>query len=155
MSISGSLSVGAIAVRPQSALLPFHNPAFSWATFESFFCDFLASGPTLTISADGQELRRKIISARPYGRRGDNQHGIDILADVEGGETWVFQCKHYMQWGPQDTRTRHAIDTCSFSAARKFLLVSRELSEACFTVAAQHLDWELWDSRRMSIAAKS
>lgn len=135
-------------VRPQSELLPFHDPAFSWTTFESFFCDFLASEPTLIVNAGQKELSRKITSARPYGCRGESQHGIDILADVEGGETWVFQCKHYRHWGPENTR--HAIDTCTFSAARKFLLVTRELSEECFTVVSQHPDWELWDSRRIS-----
>jgi hypothetical protein len=135
-------------VRPQSEFLPFHDPAISWATFESFFCDFLASGPILTIRADGQALQRKVISARPYGRRGDSQHGIDIVAEIQGGETWVFQCKHYRQWGPADTA--NAIDMCTFTATRKFLLVTRELSEACVTVAAQHPDWELWDSRRIS-----
>ena len=114
-------------VSPQSKLLPFQDPAFSWDVFEDFFCDYLAAGPRIAVEEHGQRVERRVISARPYGRKGDNQHGIDILAEMEGGETWAFQCKHYRQWGPADTKA--VIAACTYPAARKFLLVTRPVSE--------------------------
>ncbi len=129
-------------VSPRSAVLPFEGSAFTWSTFESFICDFLAAGPVL-LGPDGNEV--KIRNARPYGRKGDRQDGIDIIAETDAGETWAFQCKHYpkAKWGPK--QTRDAIEACHFAAQRKFLLVTRELE-----CVVQHPDWELWDSRKIS-----
>jgi len=69
----------------------------------------------------------------------DNQQGIDIRAEMEGGEIWAFQCKHYKQWSLADTRA--AIAKCTFDATRKFLLVTREVSEDCYTEVAKHPVW--------------
>lgn len=135
-------------VSPQSKLLPFQDQAFSWDTFEEFFCDFLAAGPRIIVEEQGQRVERRVISARPYGRKGDDQHGIDISAEMEGGEVWAFQCKHYRQWGPADTR--EAIAACTYPAARKFLLVTRPVSEESFEEIAKHPDWTLWDARDIS-----
>jgi hypothetical protein len=134
-------------VQPHRQQLPFRDSAFGWDTFEDFFCDFLNAQPVITISEAGKEIRQRVIRARPYGRKGDNQHGIDLIAEMEGGETWEFQCKHYKTWGPE--QTRRAIGTYERSATRKFLLVTRETSEECFEVVASHEGWALWDSREI------
>lgn len=136
-----------IPISPKSRLLPFAAEEFTWATFEDFFCAFLSAQPTL-LGPNGEGV--KVVKARPYGRKGDRQNGIDIKASMENGETWAFQCKHYPKsaWGP--ARTKKAIEACSFEAERKFLLVTREVSEKCHEVIREHPDWELWDSRQIS-----
>ncbi|MGD0651652.1 MAG: hypothetical protein ABSA97_11035 [Verrucomicrobiia bacterium] len=133
---------------PQEGSLPFYDPAFSWDTFESFFCDFLASGPKLVTEENGQRAERQVINARPYGRRGDSQHGIDIKADMEDGKVWAFQCKHYKEWGRSDTA--EAIAKCAYVADRKFLLVTREVAEECYREVERNPGWTLWDSRAIS-----
>lgn len=132
-------------VAPKPKLLPFHDPNFSWETFESFFCDFLAAHPELT-GKDGTALR--VINAHPYGRRGDSQHGIDIRAEMSNGEVWVFQCKHYKAWGPKNTST--AINECNYDADRKFLLITRAVSPESRETIAKHPEWELWDAGDIS-----
>jgi len=128
--------------------LPFQDPAFGWDTFEDFFCDFLNAQPVITVTDNGNEIRKKVLRARPYGRKGDNQHGIDLIAEMEGGETWEFQCKHYRTWGPQETRD--ALTAYNRDAPRRFLLVTRDLSEECFQVVADNPHWELWDAREIN-----
>lgn len=124
--------------------LPFQDSAFTWDTFEDFFCDFLNAQPVILVNDDGSELRRKVIRARPFGRKGDNQYGIDLLADMEGGEVWDFQCKHYKEWGPADTRD--AIGTYQRNATRHFLLITRAVSEKCHEIIKNSPGWELWDA---------
>ncbi|MHB1079905.1 MAG: hypothetical protein ACYC67_10905 [Prosthecobacter sp.] len=132
-------------VTPRAKLLPFHAPEFTWESFESFFCDFLAAGPEMT-GRNGTPCR--ISTTHLFGRRGDSQHGIDIRAEMANGEIWVFQCKHYKTWGPQDTKD--AIEKCTYSAARKFLLVTRPVSPDTRKVIANAKDWDLWDSDDIS-----
>jgi restriction endonuclease len=132
-------------VAPKAKLLPFHDPNFSWETFESFFCDFLAAHPEF-VGKDGTALR--VINAHVYGRRGDSQHGIDIRAEMSNGEIWVFQCKRYKAWGPKDTS--RAITECGYDADRKFLLVTRAVSPESREIIAKHPEWELWDAGDIS-----
>lgn len=132
-------------VAQKAKLLPFHDPNFSWETFESFFCDFLAAHPEI-LSRDGNPCR--VVGVHPYGRRGDSQHGIDIRAEMSNGQVWVFQCKHYKDWGPKKTLT--AIKKCSYEADRKFLLVTRPVSADTRDVISERPDWALWDSRDIS-----
>ena len=112
-------------VQPLRQSLPFHDSAFGWDTFEDFFCDFLNALPVIELNDGGNEIRRRVIRARPFGRKGDRQHGIDLLAEMEGGEVWDFQCKHVKEWGPQ--KTRDAIAAYKRDATRRFLLVTCEV----------------------------
>lgn len=132
-------------IAPRSRLLPFYSPEYSWETFEAFFCDFLAASPEL-IGRDGKACR--IVTTSLYGRRGDNQHGIDIRAEMANGEVWVFQCKHYKSWGPKDTTD--AIEKCTYMADRKYLLVTRAVSPETREIVAKKKDWVVWDSDDIS-----
>jgi len=134
-------------VSPKSRELPFGAPEFSWSTFEGFFCDFLSSQPSLP---DGRGSLVRVNEARPYGRKGDRQEGIDIEAKMENGEIWVFQCKHYPKASFSPSAAEAAIKKCKYPAHRKFLLITREVSEDCHRAVAEHEGWQLWDSRRIS-----
>jgi hypothetical protein len=134
-------------VSPKSRELPFGAPEFSWSTFEGFFCDFLSSQPSLP---DGRGSFVRVNEARLYGRKGDRQEGIDIEAKMENGEIWVFQCKHYPKASFSLSAAEAAIKKCTYIAERKFLLITREVSEDCHRAVAEHEGWQLWDSRRIS-----
>jgi hypothetical protein len=125
--------------------LPFHDPAFSWDTFEDFFCAFLNEGLVIFETVNGKSEPRRVISARPFGRKGDKQFGIDVVAEMDHGETWEFQCKHYKSWSP--SQTAKALSAYKRQATRRFLVVTREVSEACRDVVRKHPAWEIWDSR--------
>lgn len=134
-------------ISPKSRELPFGAPEFTWPTFEGFFCDFLSSQPSLP---DGRGSLVRVNEARPYGRKGDRQEGIDIEAKMENGEIWVFQCKHYPNASFPPSAAEAAIKKCTYPAQRRFLLITREVSEDCHRAVADHAGWELWDSRRIS-----
>lgn len=128
--------------------LPFRDPAFTWATFEAFFCDFLNATPTFTLADAGSEIHGEVIRARPFGRPGDAQDGIDLLAEMRGGQVWDFQCKHVKSWTPGQTRV--AVATYRRDAARRFLLVTCDVSEECQRVIAECPGWALWDAREIN-----
>ncbi len=128
--------------------LPFRDSAFSWPTFEDFFCDFLNARPPISFPDRGTEVRGSIIRARPFGRPGDVQFGIDLLAEMEGGEEWDFQCKHVASWTPGETE--RAIAKYRRDGARRFLLVTCNVSEDCYRVVAAHPGWALWDAREIT-----
>lgn len=135
-------------VQPLRESLPFHDSAFGWDTFEDFFCDFLNAQPVIVLNDNGTEIRQRVIRARPFGRKGDSQHGIDLVAEMEGGEVWDFQCKHYKTWGPE--RTSGAIDDYERDAPRRFLLVTRDVSEECHNIVGANPGWSLWDAREIN-----
>lgn len=79
--------------------------ALSDGDFERFFLHFLNAGISLTIMRDGQPVERRIIDANTYAAgTGRKQKGIDLIAKVEGGETWVFQCKRHKAWNGGNMR---------------------------------------------------
>lgn len=133
-------------VSPSPKLLPFRDPAFSWETFEAFFRDFLDALPKGLKALDGEIC--DVVSAHLYGRKGDPQQGIDILAKMSNGQAWVFQCKHCKEWTPGETKA--AIAACTYSADRKFLLVTCEVSSKCRDATTEHPDWDIWDERDIS-----
>ena len=128
--------------------LPFHGSPFDWDTFEDFFCDFLNARPVVVLSDGGSKIKGGIIRARPFGRRGDSQRGIDLLAEMEGGEVWDFQCKHVKKWTPG--QTRQAIAAYKRGAPRRFLLVTCEVSEECQEIIKTSPGWVLWDGREIN-----
>jgi len=135
-------------VQPLRQSLPFHDSAFQWDTFEDFFCDFLNAHPVIVINDGGSEIRRRVIRAQPFGRKGDRQYGIDLLAEMQGGEVWDFQCKHVKNWTPE--QTRKAVTAYKRDATRRFLLVTCEVSEKCHDVVKAAPGWELWDGREIN-----
>lgn len=136
-------------VRSNLSTLPFSDLGFSWSTFELFFCDFLNAGTVLQQS-DGSQKR--IISAERYGRPGDKQNGIDIVATMEGGSKWVFQCKHFRStpFGPSEANT--VIEKCSFDAERYFIVITKEVSEACKNGVRAHSKWDIWGPEKITRA---
>lgn len=135
-------------IQPRPDLLPFEDRSglFTWETFERFFCSFLTTGLSFP-TKDGSLAR--ITSAYRAGGQGHTQQGVDIVAHMSNGETWVFQCKHVQTWGPSNTRD--AIAVCAYQATRKFLLVTKtEVSLDTRAEINTHSDWEFWSGADIS-----
>src|SRR4051794_33607634 len=92
--------------------------------FERFFLHFFNARISLTIKRKGNALTKRIISAETYcAGSGRRQKGIDLKADVEGREVWVFQCKQHKTWSVN--QTKKAIEAAkAFPAHHYFLLVA-------------------------------
>ena len=67
-----------VLARPEQ--LPLNDPNFSWEKFEAFCREFVSSLP------DVEQVHH-------YGKRGNRQRGIDLVAKLRDGREWVFQCK--------------------------------------------------------------
>ncbi|MCA2736674.1 restriction endonuclease [Microcystis sp. M158S2] len=115
-------------------LLPLASLA--WDAFESFSLDFIA-----------RFLKPKDIYH--YGTQGDNQEGVDIVADLQNGEKWAFQCKQWQKFNKSDA-IKVIQQAQGFEANRLILLLSRIASVEVRKVIADDPRWELWDVRDIS-----
>ncbi len=118
-------------------------------TFERFFLHFFNSGISLEIERDGSRVERRIIEANTYAAgSGRSQEGVDLIAKVEGGETWAFQCKRHKKWSPAQTKAAIAKAT-DFPAQHYFLLVACDPGEGVQKVIAAHPTWSFWNLDRI------
>lgn len=115
-------------------LLPLASLA--WDAFESFSLDFIA-----------RFLKPKDIYH--YGTQGDDQEGVDIVADLQNGEKWAFQCKQWQKFNKSDA-IKVIQQAQGFEANRLILLLSRVASVEVRKVIADDPRWELWDVRDIS-----
>jgi hypothetical protein len=124
-------------VTPRVQALPFNE--LSWENFERL-CTWL-------VASDGD-----IMDCHRYGKRGDFQAGIDILAHrrtAEGGlERWCYQCKRWQRMTPGDLH--QIVDDFSFPADRYVVLISLEASADLRNVVADHENVDLWDAEDIS-----
>jgi hypothetical protein len=102
---------------------------------------------TRLVASDGE-----VKDCHRYGKRGDYQAGIDILAHrrtAEGGlERWCYQCKRWQKMTPGDLH--QVVDDFSFPADRYVVLISLEASADLRNVVADHEDVDLWDAEDIS-----
>ena len=116
--------------------------------FERFFLHFLNSGISLTIERNGQPVERRIIEANTYAAgSGRKQKGIDLFAKVEGGETWVFQCKRRKSWNV--SQTQQAITDATYPANHYFLLVACDPHKDVQDEMDKHPQWSFWNLDRI------
>ena len=71
--------------------LPLADPNLPWERFEAFCEELIAR-------AHG------VKKAYRYGRRGSAQRGIDIVADLDNGERWAFQCRQWKKFTKTDAQ---------------------------------------------------
>ena len=116
--------------------------------FERFFLGFLNAGITLSISRKGKRVERRVIEANTYSAgTGRAQKGIDLIAKMEGGETWVFQCKRRKEWSVSQTRT--AVEKVTYPAHHYFLLVACDPHKDVQDEMDKHEDWSFWNLDRI------
>lgn len=123
------------AVIPRPEQLPLNDPAFSWERFEAFCRDLVAQLPGVG-------------ACHHYGARGDDQAGIDLVAEMKDGRTWALQCKRYSRFTARNAE--RAIEEASFRADHYTLLLSCEATRAVRDVFAGRAGWTIWDVRDIS-----
>lgn len=116
-------------VVPFPELLPLHDPNFSWEQFEGFCEDFISLLPGV------RQVHR-------LGRRGSRQKGVDIIAELESGERWAFQCRQWGKLGPH--HVRRTIRETTYSADRYVLLLSR-IATSSVREEVEKYNWSTWD----------
>lgn len=122
-------------VMPRPEQLPLNEPNWSWDRFEAFCLDLIS-------------LFAEVKNCHRYGKRGDFQRGIDIFADLENGERWVFQCKRYKQF--TDNLTQKAIQTVTYTANKYILLLSCEATSKVRDEVDKHQNWDVWNVQDIS-----
>jgi hypothetical protein len=117
--------------------------------FERFFLSFFNAGISLPSERNGRSIESRVVEANTYAAgSGRAQQGIDLIAKMEGGETWVFQCKRVKKWSPSETK--EAIKKASgFQADRYFLLVACDPAEGVEKLIEEHPKWTLWNLDRI------
>jgi hypothetical protein len=107
-----------------------------WDAFQTFCLDFVAR------FLKPQEIYH-------YGTQGDDQEGIDIVADLMNGEKWAFQCKRRQQFNRSDA-IKVVKQAEGFEADRYILLLSRVAGVEVRKVIAEATAWEVWDVQDIS-----
>ena len=75
--------------------LPFEDGDFNFDKFEAFVNALLGSDCELWLGFGEKVKLENLKTTYRYGKQGDNQRGIDIVALTVGGRKIVFQCKYH------------------------------------------------------------
>lgn len=118
-------------VTPYPEFLPLGDPNLSWKRFEAFCEEFISRLPGV------KETHR-------YGGQGSPQKGIDIIAYLDDGEKWVFQCKQKQAFTKAEATK--AIQKTSYEADRYILTLSCQTATSRVRDACDsYPDWDVWD----------
>jgi len=126
-------------VTPSPNQLPLNDPNWSWERFEAFCLDLISQ------FAEVKNCHR-------YGKQGDFQRGIDIFADLDNGERWVFQCKRYKNY--TKAQTQKAIHKATYTANQYILLLSCEATSKVRDEVDKHPNWDVWDVEDISLKVR-
>ncbi|MEI9863583.1 MAG: restriction endonuclease [Limisphaerales bacterium] len=115
--------------------LPLLDSQVSWNRFEGFIRQLICLMPG-------------VVSVKRYGKSGSRQRGIDLIAALENGERWVFQCKQYSSFKLADAKK--AVCKMAYSANKYFLIVACQTDSTVHDYIEVQPNWELWDGERVS-----
>ena len=122
-------------VAPYPELLPLNDANLPWERFEAFCEELISRLPGV------EETHR-------YGRRGSPQSGIDIIAYLDNGERWAFQCRQWQKFTKTDATG--AIQKTSYKADRYILMLSRQATSGVRDACDRHPTWDVWDAGDIS-----
>lgn len=117
-------------VQARHTKLPLLDENFSWEQFEDFSRDFVERMP---------DVKR----VTGYGRKGDDQKGIDLAAEMTNGQTVSFQCRRVWKFTPKEFADTVADDT--YGADRHVILLACQASSALRDAERMQATWEIWD----------
>ncbi len=115
------------ASRRSSAL---NAEEWDWKRFERFCVAFVKALPDVR-------------DAYLYGGPGEDQAGIDVVADLVDGRTRVYQCRKRKTFGPK--AVENTIAEAEFEADEYVIAVTRKVSRHVRDVVRKQPDWELVD----------
>lgn len=119
-----------LPVTPFPELLPLHDLNFQWEQFEAFCEDFVSRLPNVR-------------NVHRLGRRGSRQRGVDIVAELDDGQRWAFQCRQWRKFGKH--HVQRTIKETTYSADRYVLLLSTIASSTVRQEVERHKNWWAWD----------
>lgn len=128
-------------VLPHRQHLPLHE--LTWEQFELLCAALVAAQP-------------HVLDCHLYGRRGEGQRGIDLVASQQGKErleTWIYQCKRYERYTKR--LLQEALAKLDYAADYTVVLLSCEASASLRDVAAQRANTFLWDKNDISRKLKN
>ncbi len=135
--------------------IPFDSPSFRSDDLEEFVARFLSAGISLAVEGpEGFEERRVLRAYRTDKTGGVSDGGVDVIAKVEGGETWGFQCKLYTRaqlpkWQLADSE--RAKREATYPADRYVLVVvTRDISREAVEFINNQERWQFWDADTLS-----
>jgi len=87
------------------------------------------------------------------GDQGDEQRGVDLIAEMADGAIWAQQCKRNQSFTP--AQARKAISAATYPAQRYTLLLSCVASSKVRDVFGEREDWDLWDARDIAVEVRA
>lgn len=137
------------------AQIPFDSPHFHADDLEEFVARFLDAGISLTIDGpDGLEERRVLRAFRADKTGGVAEGGVDVIAKMEGGETWGFECKLYMRgqnrkWKKSDSE--NVLRKATYPADRFFLIVvTNDYALGAAEIIEEKENWVFWHADNLN-----
>ncbi|HEY1379320.1 MAG TPA: restriction endonuclease, partial [Gemmataceae bacterium] len=120
-------------VRSLAERLPFQE--LHWRRFQLFCQDLIPLLPGVR-------------DCHQYGVEGNPQDGIDLIADLDGGEHRAFQNKRWRSFGPQNVRD--AVRATTYQADQYIILLSRDATVGVRQAVAEYPAWDVWDGTDLS-----
>lgn len=120
-------------------LLPLDDPQWDWKDFERFCLGFVKAQPGVR-------------DARLYGTRGQDQRGIDIVADLEDGGTRTYQCRKWRAYRKADAE--HTVEETEYEADEHVILAGCEVGTAVRDYIDGVESWSLLDKEDLSRAVR-
>ncbi len=120
-------------------VLPLDDPQWDWKDFERFCLGFV-------------KARTGVRDARLYGTRGQDQQGIDIVADLEAGGTRTYQCRKWQSYGKADAK--HTVEETEYVADEHVVLVGCEVGTGVRDYIDALESWSLLDKEDLSRAVR-
>lgn len=123
--------------------------------FESFVCELLTKG--LPLPGEGGEKRLSadpLSTAARYGKRGDNQRGVDLIGLTPSGDQIVFQCKYRTQQAKRRFSKTEASQAVALAkdkypeAVQHVLVTNHEFTTGASDVLNAEGWWQ-WDGEQL------
>lgn len=93
-------------------------------------------------------LRHPGAEVSRFGDQGHKQDGIDLIARLENGSQFTYQCKRVNQFGP--AKVRAMVEATTIAADRHYLLLSRVASPGARKETAKNPGWVVLDVEDLS-----
>lgn len=124
-----------VSATPTDPLLRLDDPELEWKRFERFCLDLVRALPD-------------VIDAHLYGTRGEDQQGIDIHADLDGGGVRTIQCRRVQKFGKGDAR--QGIKETTYKADEHEIWATAPLSTGARKQVDETDGWEARDIEQLS-----
>lgn len=127
-------------VQPRVDLLPLDAEDWEWKRFERFCVAFVRALP---------DVRHAYL----YGGPGEDQAGIDVIAELVDGRTRVYQCRKRKTFRPN--AVEKTIADAEFEADEYVIAVTCSVSRTVRDLVRAQPEWELLDKEDLCQALRS